>query len=194
MESPYFPVSMRQMPGHISFEELRDLDFNIGRVRVRAAFANHPGICVGYRLFTSCGSIVYLPDHEPYSRLRSSPDSTAQTSSEPFAYARRQDEKLVEFIKGAEVLIIDSQYDDAEYKDHVGWGHGCLDDVVTLALVAGVKQLFLFHHDPGHHDAQVSRMVDWARKLVAMHGESLVVEAAREGLEVVLNPVTVQLP
>ena len=192
MESPYFPISMRQMPGHISVEELHDLEFNIGKVQVKAAFTNHPGICVGYRLFTSCGSVAYLPDNEPYSRLRSSPDSTANNSPESLAYARKQDEKLVEFIKGADVLIIDSQYDDAEYKNHVGWGHGCLDDVVTLALVAGVKKLLLFHHDPGHDDAQISRMVDWARKLVAMHGESLVVEAAREGLEVVLKPVTVQ--
>ena len=192
MESPYFPLSMRQMPGHISVEELQDLNFNIGKVRVNAAFANHPGICVGYRLFTSCGSVVYLPDNEPYSRLRGSPDSMAATSAESMTYARKQDEKMIEFIKGADVLIIDSQYDDDEYKGHVGWGHGCLDDVVTLALVAGVKQLFLFHHDPGHDDAQISRMVNWARNLVAMHGESLVVEAAREGLEVVLKPVTEQ--
>ncbi|MBI3849006.1 MAG: response regulator [Verrucomicrobia bacterium] len=192
MESPYFPVSMRQMPGHISVEEIQDLDFHIGKVRVKASFANHPGICVGYRLFTSCGSVVYLPDNEPYARLRGSPDATDTTFSESLTYARKQDEKLVEFIKATDVLIIDSQYDDAEYKSHVGWGHGCLDDVVTLALVAGVKKLFLFHHDPGHDDAQISRMVDWARKLVAMHGESLVVEAAREGSEVVLKPVTVR--
>jgi len=193
MESPYFPVSMRQMPSHITVEELQDLHFSIGKVRVQAAFANHPGICVGYRLFTSFGSVVYLPDNEPYLRLRSAPDSLKLTSDESMAYARKQDEKLIEFIKGADVLIIDSQYDDDEYKKHVGWGHGCLDDVVTLALLAGVKRLFLFHHDPGHDDARIERMVKWARNLAAVHGESVAVEAAREGLEVLLKPVTVEL-
>jgi hypothetical protein len=30
-------------------------------------------------------------------------------------------------------------------------------------------------------------MAEWARELVAIHGGSVVVEAAREGVEVVLN-------
>ena len=87
------------------------------------------------------------------------------------------------------MLIIDSQYDDAEYQKHVGWGHGCLDDVVTLALIANVKQLFLFHHDPNHDDEQITRMVHWARNLVAMHDDLLPVAAAREGAEIVLAPI-----
>ena len=37
-------------------------------------------------------------------------------------------------------------------------------------------------------DAQVSKMLDWARQLVAFYGETLSVEAAREGLEYVLRP------
>ena len=32
-------------------------------------------------------------------------------------------------------------------------------------------------------------MVHWARDLVTMHGDTLPIEGAREGLEVVLNPV-----
>ena len=188
MESPYFPVSLRQLPSHISIRELHDLKFNIGKVQVEASFANHPGICVGYRLNTSGGSIVFLPDNEPHQRLRG--QSAEKLTPEAVAYARQQDERLIEFIRDADVLIIDSQYDDTEYQSHVGWGHGCLDDVVTLALFAGVKQLHLFHHDPDHDDAQITHMVNWARDLVTLHGDSLVVEAAREGVEVVLKPVT----
>ena len=189
MESPYFPVSMRHMPGNIAVTELREREFQIGNVKVATAFVNHPGVCVGYRLFTSAGSIAYLPDNEPFQRLRS--HSGGQPTSdyiEALKYASEQDQKIIEFIKDAEVLIIDAQYDDVEYQSHVGWGHGCVDDVVALALFAKVKQLFLFHHDPDHDDAQVSRMLDWARELVALHGETLAVEAAREGLEYVLNP------
>lgn len=187
MESPYFPVSLRQLPSHISIRELQDLRFNIGKVQIEAYFANHPGICVGYRLNTSCGSIAFLPDNEPHQRLRG--QSAQKLTQEAVAYARQQDEKLIDFIRDVDLLIIDSQYDDTEYQSHVGWGHGCLDDVVTLALFAGAKQLHLFHHDPDHDDAQITRMVNWARDLVALHGDSLIVEAAREGLEVVLNPV-----
>ena len=189
MESPYFPVSMRQLPGNIDVTELREREFTIGKVKVTTAFVNHPGVCVGYRLFSSAGSIAYLPDNEPFQRLRS--HSGGQPTSdylEALKYASEQDQKIIEFIRDADVLIIDSQYDHVEYQSHVGWGHGCVDDVVALALFARVKQLFLFHHDPDHDDAHISRMLDWARQLVAMHGETLSVEAAREGLEYVLKP------
>jgi phosphoribosyl 1,2-cyclic phosphodiesterase/CheY-like chemotaxis protein len=189
MESPYFPVSMRQMPGNIDVTELKELEFSIGKVRVGATFVNHPGVCVGYRLFTSGGSIAYLPDNEPFQRMRLYP-GTQHTPDrmEALKYASEQDQKIIEFIRDADVLIVDSQYDDAEYQTHAGWGHGCVDDVVALALFARVKQLFLFHHDPDHDDAQITRMQAWARELVAFQGETLAVDAAREGLEYVLTP------
>jgi len=189
MESPYFPVSLQHMPGNIDVTELKELEFHIGKVQVKAAFANHPGVCVGYRLFTSGGSIAYLPDNEPFQRMRSHPGGQPTPDRrEALKYASDQDQKIIEFLRDTEVLIIDSQYDDAEYQSHVGWGHGCVDDVVALALFARVRQLFLFHHDPDHDDAQVSRMQAWARELVAFQGETLAVDAAREGLEYVLRP------
>jgi phosphoribosyl 1,2-cyclic phosphodiesterase len=82
---------------------------------------------------------------------------------------------------------MDTQYDAEGYKRHTGWGHGCLDDVVALALEAEVKALYLFHHDPSHDDAKVSQMLAHARQLVAARKGTLQVEAAREG-------VTVELP
>jgi hypothetical protein len=54
--------------------------------------------------------------------------------------------------------------------------------------MARARQLFLFHHDPDHDDAQISSIVAWARELVTLQGEKLVVEAAREGMEYVLEP------
>ncbi|PYK97717.1 MAG: hypothetical protein DME19_15295 [Verrucomicrobia bacterium] len=191
MESPYFPVSLQHMPGNIDVTELKELEFSVGKVRVKAAFVNHPGVCVGYRLFSSAGSIAYLPDNEPFQRMRSHPGGQETSDRlEALKYASDQDQKIIEFLKDADVLIIDSQYDDAEYQSHVGWGHGCVEDVVALALFAKVRQLFLFHHDPDHDDAQISKMLGWARQLVAMQGESLAVDAAREGLEYVLQTLS----
>src|SRR5205085_9952669 len=94
---------------------------------------------------------------------------------------------MIEFLRGSEVLIMDAQYDRDEYPEHLGWGHGCLDHVVDLALRAEVKKLFLFHHDPAHDDAKISQMVTHARKLVeTVHG-IMQVEAAREGLAIELG-------
>jgi len=187
MESPFFPVSMQQMPGYLQVEELKEMEFNIGKVRVRAAFMNHPGVCVGYRLETSGGSIAFLPDNEPHSRLRMAPVTDSAQSYEVLAFAQKQDEKLIEFIRDCDVVIMDSQYDAAEYKSHIGWGHTCVDDAVALAVIAKVKKLFLFHHDPMHDDARISRMVGHARELAASQKSSLTIEAAREGLAMPLS-------
>jgi phosphoribosyl 1,2-cyclic phosphodiesterase len=185
MESPFFPVGMSQLPGNITVEELRDMEFTVGKVRIETMFVNHPGICVGYRLNTTAGSIVFIPDNEPFLRLLSKPGAQDEKA---MAFAKQQDEKLVEFIRGADVLIMDSQYDREEYESHVGWGHACVDDVATIATRAGVKRLFLFHHDPTHDDERVSRMLARAREVAAeCSPQHPIVEAAREGLEVVLT-------
>jgi len=189
MESAYFPVSMRKMPSNLNIEEQTENRFKIGKIQVETFFANHPGVCVGYRLNTTAGSIVFLPDNEPHARQRMAAEGGEQQSLEVLEYARKQDEKLIDFIRDADVVIMDSQYDANEYKSHIGWGHGCVDDVVALAVVAKVRKLFLFHHDPDHDDEFVQTMEDWARELVAIHGGRTEVEAAREGVQVLIDPI-----
>jgi len=170
MASPFFPVRLREVPANIRIDELKRRSFSIGPVRVRACPANHPGNCVGYRLFTSSGSLAFFPDHESHPACG--------------ARAHRKHRKLIEFLRGTDLLIMDTQFDAREYARHAEWGHGCLDDVVALALQAKVKTLVLFHHDPDHDDAKISQMLDHARHLVTARKGKLRVEAAREGLTV----------
>jgi phosphoribosyl 1,2-cyclic phosphodiesterase len=177
MESPYFPIALEQMPGNIAIRELKDFAFQIGPVKVRACTLNHPGIAVGYRLFTSGGSVAYLPDNEPFGK-----NWIAESGN-----GLPLDQKVIEFLRGADVLIADSQYDDEEYSQHIGWGHGCVSHVVDLALAAQVKTLYLFHHDPNHDDARVTELLEKARRLVLAKGGTLQVEAAREGEKVRLG-------
>ncbi|MDQ6765124.1 MAG: response regulator, partial [Verrucomicrobiota bacterium] len=125
METPFFPVSLKDLPSNIAIEELKEMEFSIGKVRVRSKFANHPGICAGYRLYTSGGSIAYFPDNEPYELLKlhiADRDHTNVEEARVFAKTERQ--KLVEFLDETDVLILDTQYTDEEYEAHIGWGHG----------------------------------------------------------------------
>ncbi|MDB6028097.1 MAG: hypothetical protein JWM68_4320 [Verrucomicrobiales bacterium] len=186
MESPYFPITLRQMPGNIVIQELKDMEFSVGKIGVQAQLLNHPGICAGYRLNTSSGAVCYLPDIELYQPQRQTNATSASDTGVEFA--SEQDLKLIDFIRDAEILIIDSQYDAQEYKTHVGWGHSCVEDSVKLAIKANVKRMFLFHHDPGHNDEQISRLVALARSVAARFNSTLSIEAAREGLEVALKP------
>lgn len=184
MESPYFPIGLAQMPSHLSFEELRAMEFSIGDVKVRAAFANHPGVCVGYRLESAGCSICYLPDHEPFARMRNQSTLPEELKDQARQFAIAEDEKMIQFLEGTDVLVLDAQFDSDEYATHTGWGHSCVDDAVDLALRAKAKKLFLFHHDPSHCDAKIDQMVQHARSLVDKSGKELDVAAAKEGFKV----------
>ncbi|MDQ6860403.1 MAG: response regulator [Verrucomicrobiota bacterium] len=153
METPFFPVSLRDLPSNIAIEELKEMEFSIGKVKLRSKFANHPGICAGYRVNTSGGSIAFFPDNEPYELLKLDIAQRDNTSTdEARAFAKSEREKLVEFLHGCDVMIFDTQYTDEEYEKHIGWGHGSLSRTVSLALEAKVRRLILFHHDPAHDD------------------------------------------
>jgi phosphoribosyl 1,2-cyclic phosphodiesterase len=187
MQSAFFPVGLNQMASHVTFEELSEMEFELGAVKVRATFANHPGICLGYRLTTAEGDIVHMPDHEAYERHEAERQKISGERSTPsLEYARLQDEKVIEFMRDADIVITDSQYDAVEYPTRLGWGHTCADDAVELAMKAGVKHLFLFHHDPDHHDEKMVAMIAAAEARVVQAGSPMIVSAAREGAEIEL--------
>ena len=189
MESPYFPVPMQELPGNVEIEELKDMHFYVGAVRVESWFANHPGICVGYRLFTDDGSFTFFPDNEPQARHRETAKFQRGETKDTVEFGRLEEQRMTEFMQETDVLALDSQYDSDEYAKHVGWGHGCVDDAVAIALRAKVKKLFLFHHDPDHEDAKILAMVEHARKLVVNAGAKLQVDAACEGTVIELAAI-----
>jgi phosphoribosyl 1,2-cyclic phosphodiesterase len=63
-----------------------------------------------------------------------------------------RDPNVLALIEGAEVMIYDASYTDAEFPTHKDWGHSTWEEGVRLADAADVKTLVIFHHDPGHDD------------------------------------------
>jgi len=188
MATPFFPIGLYDLPGKIQFENLNRMDFNIGKVRIVAKRLNHPGVCIGYRVFTSKGSIAYLPDHEPYESLHlHSPESGSPSPQDLKQRALSARAELMEFLRDCDVLILDSQYTDDEYRSHVGWGHGSISTSIAQARDAHARQLVLFHHDPRHDDEMIDEMAESARRLVAQTGAQLSIEAACEGAEIKLG-------
>lgn len=187
MRSPFFPIAMRELSGKIDISRLSEMRFSLGKVQVRAIFVNHPGVCAGYRLFTSAGSIAFLPDHEPYEFFLHSARGNKMSPEQSKKTAADGHEALVQFVHGSDILILDAQYTDEEYQRHIGWGHSSVSSAVALALDAEVHKLLLFHHDPGHDDQIVDKMLESARALVAKSGKLLEVEAAQEGAEILLE-------
>ena len=154
LSPPLFPVQMRDLPSRLTLHDVPLSDFEIEAIGVRASLVCHPGPTVGYRISENGKAVVYLPDHEPALGARPFPEDAAWTSG-------------FELAEEADLLIHDAQYTSEEYEEHVGWGHSCVDDTVDVAMQAGIGHLFLFHHDPDHDDAHVSKMLAGARQQAA---------------------------
>jgi phosphoribosyl 1,2-cyclic phosphodiesterase len=170
MSPVVFPVTFDQLAATIEVRELAQGARGHG-YHVRAFPVRHPGGALGYRLTTGNGgrALVYISDNElsqegPY-------DSPATW---------RRD--MVEFCRGAGVLVHDAMYTSAKYGPHAGWGHSTVADAVELALEAEVDRLVLFHHKPERTDDEVDRLTAECRALVAERGGRLQVLAAAEGL------------
>jgi phosphoribosyl 1,2-cyclic phosphodiesterase len=160
MDPIHFPVGLDQLRALTKVGELDADEHSIGPFRVRTTELNHPGGCAGFRIEASGGSLAYLSDHEP--------DLTDKKASR----------NLVDFVHDVDLLILDTQYTDAEYRHRRGWGHGCLSESVAIAVEAGVKRLALFHHDPAHDDEQIDAMAAVARQMASP--ASLIIGGATE--------------
>ncbi len=91
---------------------------------------------------------------------------------------------ILEFIRGADLLIADAAYTAAEYPNRLGWGHSAHEHAYDLARAAGVKRLAFFHHDPNRTDEELETIETRFR---TRNDEDRAVDeilAAREGLEV----------
>ncbi|HXJ43393.1 MAG TPA: MBL fold metallo-hydrolase [Bryobacteraceae bacterium] len=161
MAQPYFPVKFDQVAAQRSFHTIAaDAEVQVGAARVIPFELNHPQGATGYRIEVGNTKIVYATDYEHGDT--------------------RLDEVLRRNVENADILICDSQYTPAEYEAHRGWGHSTWLNAVQLARDAGVRRLFLFHHDPTHDDQTMMRISEDAR----MHFENAI--AAWEGFVAVL--------
>ena len=129
---------------------------------------NHPGDCLGYRMETAAGAVVYLTDNEL------APDAPGPADKA----------SLVAFCADAALLVHDAQYLEDDLPDKSGWGHSTAEQVVALAREAGVARCALFHHDPAREDWAVLKQEALARGL--MRADPVEVFAARDGMRVLL--------
>ena len=162
MAHPYFPVNLQAMSAVLDFTDVAGGDcFCIGKTRVRTCWLNHPQGCLGYRIETSVGTIVYATDNEPGN----------------LEYERN----LRRLAEGADIFVNDAQYTPEQLEQHRGWGHSSWREGVRIAEAAGVRNLVLFHHDPDSSDKSVDGILRDARE------EFVNTWAAAEGMVMTLG-------
>jgi len=188
MQDAFFPVRLNELASHVVWDELSGNEVEVEGIKVLNIHANHPAMCRGYRICTPQGDVVYMPDHEGYERNAIERQKlSGEAALALIDDARKRDQEVVEFLREADVVITDTQYDNLEYPSRLDWGHSCVDDVVDIAMRAKVRHLFLFHHDPDHSDEKMEAMIAAAEKRVAAAGSTMLVSAAREGAELMLK-------
>jgi phosphoribosyl 1,2-cyclic phosphodiesterase len=172
MSRTYFPLPYEALAGSLHFFPVGTGVWALDELAISAFRVCHPGYTVGYEIEFRGLRVVYIPDNELAGDGSSFDDEW---------YAR-----LVEFVAGADLLIHDAMYTEAEYERRRGWGHSTAAQAVALAASAGVKRLLLFHHDPDRTDEEIQAIVCAAGRELVGSGIELEVEGAAEGRELVV--------
>ncbi len=145
MVFPYFPVTLEAMRAKLVFHTLKvGKSVKSGDVTIKTHRLNHPFDAMGYKVEYKGSSVAYITDYEHFDR---------------------EDEPLIEFVKGVDAMIYDSAFNEAEYVTKQGWGHSTWEQGVKLAQAGGVKNLIISHHEPTHDDNYMEKVETEAREV-----------------------------
>lgn len=137
MRSEYFPVPFEGMGATFNFLKLDENETELNGMTVKVIKQKHPGDSYGYRLEDNNKAVVICTDLEHGDVVLP---------------------EIIDFCKGADLLVHEAQYTDAELANHKGWGHSSYEQAIEVAQKAGVGQLLMTHHDPGHNDEFLRKM------------------------------------
>lgn len=144
LRPPWFPIALADTPSTKSYHAIGEQPLQFGQIEVTPCPLNHPQGGLGYRLQLGERSIVIATDHE---------------AGDPAI-----DAALVDWARGADVLIHDAQYTNEDYEAHRGWGHSTWDRAVDTAIAAEVGRLVTVSHDPARTDVEIDALVEKARQ------------------------------
>jgi len=162
MDGVFFPVTTREFGAKVEFRDLREGTYEFGEISVGTMLLAHPGNCLGYRVDYDGRSVCYITDNELF------------LPTNEF-FSAEYEQRLLEFVRGADALIIDTNYLDDEYEAKVGWGHSSVSQVADFAHRAEVKTLYPFHHDYGHDDDTIDRKLD-QMQVILQNSETNVIQ------------------
>lgn len=192
MRAPYFPVGTETWLANVKYmEPPRDGTITHGPISLTYRSVHHPGTTYGYRLNVNGRQVLYISDNECLfldKSIRQRYRDFSQEEQELLNEMQKEEYAAeLELIQGADILIHDAQYTVDDYKKKRGWGHSCYVDTVNTAIDAGVKELYLFHHDPNYDDSTIDKIYDHARQIIKDRNSSLQCKLAREGMTIDLS-------
>ena len=160
MQYSYFPVNFSQLGSQIKARTVDEVSFQIGSIKVTPKYVNHPIRTLGYAFEKDGKKIVFLTDFEKYydvifGGVPPEDEFEMEEYEEVQATVAEQNQAVVDFCEGAEVMVIDAQYTQEEYETKKGWGHTSMEEALEFGRQAKVRDLVFCHHDPERTDDQL---------------------------------------
>jgi len=84
---------------------------------------------------------------------------------------------LVDFAKDTDLLLMDAQYTEEEYKERMGFGHSTLKQAMKVFKECNAGSVRFVHHDPFHNDEflrDLEQPVKSSQIMFAREGEEIV--------------------
>jgi len=190
MRAPYFPVGTESWLANINYIEPHRKGLKHGPISIEYSNVHHPGTTYGYRIGINGKTIIYISDNEcnfiekSVRQRRSELNEEEQTIYDDMIQEEHQSE--LDLIENADILIHDAQYTPEDYEKKRGWGHSCYIDTINMAIDAGVKELYLYHHDPNYNDEAIHNIHQHAEKIIKEKNSPMKCHIAKEGLKVKL--------
>lgn len=178
MDSKFFPVDFTEIGTRVKPAHLNDGEGIIAGVSIKSVPLVHPGGCHAFIFEKDGTKIVYASDQEIVPA-----DADVFPDPNNMGPLRTIPQNLKDAFSGADLLIVDAQYDDAEYLSKKGWGHMPAFTATDLGIQCGAKNVALFHHDPESTDAAIDALVSSCRQRALRHQSRTKIFAAREGIE-----------
>jgi CheY-like chemotaxis protein len=177
LDRDYFPVEMKDMAAALNFKTLQDPPLRVGSIEVYWEFMNHPGATVGFRFHVAGQKIAYVTDNEFLKGYLGRPHDIAEGSEllEPY-------KKIIDLVRGVDVLIHEAQYTHDEYPKKTGWGHSSIGNACLIAHLSGARRWIITHHDPSHTDDMLDRKLHLTRQILRTLGSDIDVSHAYDGM------------
>jgi phosphoribosyl 1,2-cyclic phosphodiesterase len=186
MNKIYFPIQLTDLKATIKFRAVGEEDIVVFDAAVKTMYVNHPSFAIGYRITHNGKSVVYISDNEPFDKqVAQAMRNVEKIIIEKYSRSKSDpNQRIFDFIRGADILIHDATYTPEEYVDRVGWGHSHYLFTLKAAAEGKVKKLVLFHHDPAHTDDKIDEILKTCKKEIRNRNYKFECIAAAEGLEI----------
>ena len=174
MNRNYFPIRIDEVSANVYYKQINfNSSYYINGIKIETFKANHSTPTLAFRITEGDKCFVYMTDNEL--NFDSNGNSIEELNKE-----------LIDFCRGCDYLIHDTMYDESQLFNKRGWGHSSNILLANFSILAGVKNLILFHYNPDYTDDKIKLMLSETKNIFGKGNHKIGCIAAEEGLEIMI--------